>query len=176
VEGEHRRRQVLHRQARELVYKVSSYFKRDADAGVPVHDVAKAQVVFLSLRHPPSFVSVSILPLNSLGRLRKDPITCRYPVTQARIRTGTSKWKSETMSLSLYLPARWNLLNFVSLLRTKQLGLRLSSNEPKSVSSMLNGPTSDKKFSLYKIYAYAYITKQLTRLKLQGGESFLRRC
>jgi hypothetical protein len=43
MEGERRRRQVLHRQARVLVYKVFSYFKREADAGMPVHDVAKAQ-------------------------------------------------------------------------------------------------------------------------------------
>jgi hypothetical protein len=38
---------VLHRQARELLYKVSSYFKSEADAGMPVHDVAKEQYVLL---------------------------------------------------------------------------------------------------------------------------------
>jgi hypothetical protein len=43
MEGERRRRQVLQRQARELVYKVFSYLKREADADMPVHDVAKAQ-------------------------------------------------------------------------------------------------------------------------------------
>jgi hypothetical protein len=43
MKGERRRRQVLHRQARELVYKVFSYFKHEADAGMPVHEVAKAQ-------------------------------------------------------------------------------------------------------------------------------------
>jgi hypothetical protein len=43
MEREGRRRKILHRQARQLVYKVFSYFKREADAGVPVHDVAKAQ-------------------------------------------------------------------------------------------------------------------------------------
>jgi hypothetical protein len=41
--GERRRRQVLHRQVRKLVYKVFSYFKREADTGMPVHDVAKPQ-------------------------------------------------------------------------------------------------------------------------------------
>jgi hypothetical protein len=55
---ERHRRQVLHRQARELVYKVFIYFKREADAGMPVHDVAKAQDVYL--RNSPLFVSVSI--------------------------------------------------------------------------------------------------------------------
>jgi hypothetical protein len=45
MDGERRRRHVLHRQARELVYKVFSYFKRETDAGMPVHDVAKAQDV-----------------------------------------------------------------------------------------------------------------------------------
>jgi hypothetical protein len=43
MEDERRRRQVLHRQATELVYKIFSYFKRETDAGMPVHDVAKAQ-------------------------------------------------------------------------------------------------------------------------------------
>jgi hypothetical protein len=43
MEGERRRRQVLRRQARELVYKVFSYFNREADAGMPVHFVAKSQ-------------------------------------------------------------------------------------------------------------------------------------
>jgi hypothetical protein len=43
MEGERRRRQVLHRQTREMVYKVFSYFKSEADAGTPVHDVAKAE-------------------------------------------------------------------------------------------------------------------------------------
>jgi hypothetical protein len=40
MEGERRRRQVLHKQARELVYKVFSYFKREAESGMPVHDIA----------------------------------------------------------------------------------------------------------------------------------------
>jgi hypothetical protein len=88
MEGERRERQVLHRQARELVYNVFSYFKREADAGMPVHDVAKAQKrtaevqnisirneqrvisngnvavcisLSLSARHPPSFVSVTLV-------------------------------------------------------------------------------------------------------------------
>jgi hypothetical protein len=52
MEGEGRRCQVLHRQARELVYKVLSYFKREAAAGMPVHDVAKAQDVCISLSAP----------------------------------------------------------------------------------------------------------------------------
>jgi hypothetical protein len=43
MEAERRRRRVLHRQARESVYKVFSYCKRETDAGMPVHDVAKAQ-------------------------------------------------------------------------------------------------------------------------------------
>jgi hypothetical protein len=43
MEDERRRCQVVRRQARELVYKVYSYFKRESDAGMPVHDVAKAQ-------------------------------------------------------------------------------------------------------------------------------------
>jgi predicted NodU family carbamoyl transferase len=42
MEGERRRRQVLRRQARGLMYKVFSYFKRDSDVGMLVHDVAKA--------------------------------------------------------------------------------------------------------------------------------------
>jgi hypothetical protein len=46
MESERRRCQVLHRQVRDLVYKVFSYFKREADAGMPVHDVAKAQDIF----------------------------------------------------------------------------------------------------------------------------------
>jgi hypothetical protein len=52
---ERRSRQVLHRQAIELVYKVFSYFKREADTDMPVHDVAKAQkpvFQFLSLPSP----------------------------------------------------------------------------------------------------------------------------
>jgi hypothetical protein len=43
MEDERRRRQVLHRQARELEYKVFSYFKREAYAGMTVNDIAKAQ-------------------------------------------------------------------------------------------------------------------------------------
>jgi ABC-type proline/glycine betaine transport system ATPase subunit len=43
MEGERRRRQILHRQARELVYKVFSYFKREENAGMQGHGVAKAQ-------------------------------------------------------------------------------------------------------------------------------------
>jgi hypothetical protein len=43
MEGERRRHQVLYRQARELVYKVFGYLKSEAHAGMPVHDVAKAQ-------------------------------------------------------------------------------------------------------------------------------------
>jgi hypothetical protein len=45
MEGERRRCQVLHRQARELVYKVFTCFKSEADAGMPFLDVAKAQDV-----------------------------------------------------------------------------------------------------------------------------------
>jgi hypothetical protein len=43
------------------VYKVFSYFKREADAGMPVDDVAKAQFVFISVssRHPHSFQPVT---------------------------------------------------------------------------------------------------------------------
>jgi hypothetical protein len=88
MEGERRRRQVLHRQAREMVYKVFRYFRREADAGMSVHDVANAQertaescdistagvqriinegnvavvsslTLSLSARHLPSFVLVS---------------------------------------------------------------------------------------------------------------------
>jgi hypothetical protein len=65
MESERRRHQVLHRQARGLVYKVFSYFKREADASMPNLDVAKAQDVcvcikiYVYLRQPPSFVSVS---------------------------------------------------------------------------------------------------------------------
>jgi hypothetical protein len=43
MESERRRRQIIHRQAREPVYKVFIYFKREADVGMPVHDVARAQ-------------------------------------------------------------------------------------------------------------------------------------
>jgi hypothetical protein len=45
MEGGYRRRQALHRQAKELVCKVFSYFKREADIDIDmsVHDVAKAQ-------------------------------------------------------------------------------------------------------------------------------------
>jgi hypothetical protein len=43
MEGERRRCQVLQRQARELVYKVFSYFKREADSGLSIHDAAKQQ-------------------------------------------------------------------------------------------------------------------------------------
>jgi hypothetical protein len=42
-QGERRRRQVLYRQAKVLVYKVFNYFKHEIDAGMPVHDVAKEQ-------------------------------------------------------------------------------------------------------------------------------------
>jgi hypothetical protein len=42
MEGERRRRQVLQRQARELVYNVFGYFKRKVDAGMPILDAAKA--------------------------------------------------------------------------------------------------------------------------------------
>jgi hypothetical protein len=80
MEGERRRRQVLHRQARGLAFEVFSHFKREADAGMPVYDVAKtqghtteacdisiellgratSQFVSLSARHPPSFVSATL--------------------------------------------------------------------------------------------------------------------
>jgi hypothetical protein len=43
MEDERRRLQLAHRQVRELVYKVLSYFKRETDAGIPVHDVARTQ-------------------------------------------------------------------------------------------------------------------------------------
>jgi hypothetical protein len=43
MEGERRRHQVLHRQATESVYKEFTYFMREAEVGMPVHDVAKAQ-------------------------------------------------------------------------------------------------------------------------------------
>jgi hypothetical protein len=45
MEDELRRSQVLHRQTRRLVYKVFSYFNYEADAGMPIDDVAKAQEV-----------------------------------------------------------------------------------------------------------------------------------
>lgn len=44
---ERHRRRVLHGQAREMVYKVYSHLKREAGAGMPVHDVAKAQELLL---------------------------------------------------------------------------------------------------------------------------------
>jgi hypothetical protein len=47
MEGERCRCQVLHKQARELVYKVFSYFKREAEAGMQVHDVAKRKFMLL---------------------------------------------------------------------------------------------------------------------------------
>jgi hypothetical protein len=61
MEGESHRCQVLHRQVRELVYKVFSYFKCEADTSMPVHDVAKAQdiYIYLSLCHQTLFMSVS---------------------------------------------------------------------------------------------------------------------
>jgi hypothetical protein len=43
MEGECHRQHVLRRQAKEVVYEVFSYFKCEADAGMPAHDVAKAQ-------------------------------------------------------------------------------------------------------------------------------------
>jgi hypothetical protein len=43
MEGERRRLQVLHRQTRELVYKVLSCVKCEAVAGIPVRGVAQAQ-------------------------------------------------------------------------------------------------------------------------------------
>jgi hypothetical protein len=43
MEGDHRRCQVLHTQARELVHIVFTYFKCEADAGMPVHGITKAQ-------------------------------------------------------------------------------------------------------------------------------------
>jgi hypothetical protein len=46
MESERRRRQILHRQARDLVYKVFSYFKREADA------------ICISLSAPPVSVHV----------------------------------------------------------------------------------------------------------------------
>jgi hypothetical protein len=52
MEGERCWRQVLHRHAKEFVYKVFGYFKREADA--------ICTSLSFSLRHPPSFVSVSI--------------------------------------------------------------------------------------------------------------------
>jgi hypothetical protein len=42
-EGESCERHVLHRQTRELVYKLFSYFKCEADTGMPIHDVARVQ-------------------------------------------------------------------------------------------------------------------------------------
>jgi hypothetical protein len=45
MEGECCRLQVLHRQARELVCEVFSYFKHEADTGMPIHDIAKVQDV-----------------------------------------------------------------------------------------------------------------------------------
>jgi hypothetical protein len=43
MEGERRRRKILLRQAGEAVYKVFSNCKREADTGVPVGDIVKAQ-------------------------------------------------------------------------------------------------------------------------------------
>jgi hypothetical protein len=43
MDGERRRRQVLRRQARELVYKVFIYFKPEPDAGMAFRDVARAR-------------------------------------------------------------------------------------------------------------------------------------
>jgi hypothetical protein len=68
MEGERRRHQVLHRQPRGLVYKVFRYFRREEEASVPIHNVAEAQYVCVCVcvraraRHPPSFVSVSLIP------------------------------------------------------------------------------------------------------------------
>jgi hypothetical protein len=45
MKGERCRFQFLHRHAGGLVYKVLSYLNRTADAGVPIHDAAKAQDV-----------------------------------------------------------------------------------------------------------------------------------
>jgi hypothetical protein len=113
MEGERRTRQVQQGQAWELVYNVFSYFKREARAGMPVHDVAKAQELtavwcaiqalevckdllaratsqfvfrFLSARHPPSFVSVTLrwtssvclLKHHKCGELRRAHSMQRY--------------------------------------------------------------------------------------------------
>jgi hypothetical protein len=40
---ERRGRKVLQKKARELVNKVFSYFKREADAGMSIHEATKAQ-------------------------------------------------------------------------------------------------------------------------------------
>jgi hypothetical protein len=47
TEDEHRRLQVLHKQVVELVYKVFSYIKREADIGVRVREVAIEQNVLM---------------------------------------------------------------------------------------------------------------------------------
>jgi hypothetical protein len=49
MKGESRRCQVLHSRARELVCKIFSYLKGEADAGMPIHDFAKVQDVWVSL-------------------------------------------------------------------------------------------------------------------------------
>ena len=43
MEGESSKRQVLHRQAREMIFRVFNFFKREAEAGMPLCDVARAQ-------------------------------------------------------------------------------------------------------------------------------------
>lgn len=38
-----RKRQILHKQARKMVHSVHDFFKREADAGMPIIDVAKCR-------------------------------------------------------------------------------------------------------------------------------------
>jgi hypothetical protein len=41
MEDQQNKRKVLQKQAADKVFNVTGYFKREADNGLPVHDVAK---------------------------------------------------------------------------------------------------------------------------------------
>jgi hypothetical protein len=83
--------QVLHRQARRLVYKVFTYFKREADAGMPVLDVGKAQDGCTEVhvtRNPPS----SMLRLCSALWLTHFPVFRSLLMWHAVLAGAVFKW------------------------------------------------------------------------------------
>jgi hypothetical protein len=43
MKDERCRRRILYRQVRELVYKVSTYLKHEANASMPAHDVVRSE-------------------------------------------------------------------------------------------------------------------------------------
>lgn len=101
MEDEWHKPKVLNKQAREQIFNICKYFKRDSDAGMPIPDVAKSQertpeASSTHLRTVQRIIKESRCSLGANGSLILVIRTVFGNLRESTSDTDTSDWQENT--------------------------------------------------------------------------------